>query len=608
MKKNILWLGLSCLLVIAILLASCSTSRPATTTTRTTATTTAIATSKPATVATAVPTSKPVTPTTGKWWYKFGEPQYGDVITVLTTSDYTSFDPYRTLSSIPYFETLGTYSWTVERETWNFQTNFVPEQYRAGLLAESWEQPDLKTTIFHLRKGVRWHDKAPVNGRELTSDDIVYSYNRLFGLGSGFTKPSPYFDSTPYAGLTSVTTPDKYTVVFNWRTPSLDNLATLMDVPSSNFIMAREVVDKYGNLEDWRNAVGTGPFMLNDYVSSSSLTFIRNPNYWGYDERHPENKLPYADAYKILIISDIATQLSALRTSKVDFLPNLSWDKAATLTKTNPELQQIATPAPGVDVDLRCDKAPFTDLRVRTALQMSIDLNTIAATYYGGSVDGTPCGLVPPAFVGYYTPYNKWPQKIKDEYAYNPSMAKKLLSEAGYPNGFKTNVVARTNSDLDLLQIIKSYFSDIGVDMEIRVMDVTSWTTFARDGKQDQMVLASGSALSVAVPNPPDRILARRISNMYTNYTFNNDPVFDKFYQKYTTSLDPIERQRMVVEGNDYAIAQHWSVNILPLRLYNIYQPWFKGYSGEYAGNNGCLVTYSAKLWIDQKLRRSMGR
>ena len=71
-----------------------------------------------------------------------------------------------------------------------------------------------------------------------------------------------------------------------------------------------EAVKKWGNLNDWHHAIGTGPFILKDFVSGSSATLIKNPNYWGYDERYPQNKLPYVDTVKFLIIPDEATATS----------------------------------------------------------------------------------------------------------------------------------------------------------------------------------------------------------------------------------------------------------------------------------------------------------
>jgi ABC-type transport system substrate-binding protein len=93
-------------------------------------------------------------------------------------------------------------------------------------------------------------------------------------------------------------------------------------------------------------------------------------------------------------------------------------------------------------------------------------------------------------------PYQQWPQDLKDEYAYNPTKAKQLLAAAGFPNGFNTDLVAASDSDLDLAQIVKSYFAVIGINMEIRVMDAASWTSFVYTGrKQDALAQRSIGAL-----------------------------------------------------------------------------------------------------------------
>ena len=83
------------------------------------------------------------------------------------------------------------------------------------------------------------------------------------------------------------------------------------------FIYPPEVIEEHGDAQDWRNLVGTGPYMLTDWVKDSSVTYTKNPNYWGYDEKFPENRLPYLDEVKSLIIPDSSTLLAALRTGKI---------------------------------------------------------------------------------------------------------------------------------------------------------------------------------------------------------------------------------------------------------------------------------------------------
>jgi len=113
----------------------------------------------------------------------------------------------------------------------------------------------------------------------------------------------------------------------------------------------------------------------------------------------------------------------------------------------------------------------YTDIRVRQALQMAIDLPTIAATLYGGTTDPSPSTLTSNYMTGWGFPYSQWPQDLKDQYAYNPTGAKKLLADAGYPNGFNTNIVVVPEVNMDVLQAVKAYFAVIGVNMDIRVMD-----------------------------------------------------------------------------------------------------------------------------------------
>ena len=126
------------------------------------------------------------------------------------------------------------------------------------------------------------------------------------------------------------------------------------------------------------------------------------------------------------------------------------------MRKTNPEILQVFTPLPPTfTLDMRIDKTPFNDIRVRKAMQMAIDLPAIAKDYYRGTVEPYPDTLTSRYMKGWGFPYEDWPQELKDEYAYNPAAAKKMLADAGYPNGFKTNIVVDTTTDMDLLKMVK---------------------------------------------------------------------------------------------------------------------------------------------------------
>lgn len=163
-----------------------------------------------------------------------------------------------------------------------------------------------------------------------------------------------------------------------------------------------------GPLTDWKNVVGSSPWVLTDFVNGSKMEFSRNPDYWGYDERYPKNRLPYADKLIELAIPDPATSLAAMRSGQIDMwtdpMGSLPWQQADTLSKSNPDINQVAQPKPSAVLLLRCDTKPFTDVNVRKALNMAINRPDIAKSYYGGLSDGKPCGLVGPTLTGWYTP------------------------------------------------------------------------------------------------------------------------------------------------------------------------------------------------------------
>jgi peptide/nickel transport system substrate-binding protein len=534
-------------------------------------------------------------------------PQYGGTFTYRMTKAPSNFDPYLGVASgilSLWMERPATRDWSVDRNIFDHKTRFTPTEYTAGMLAESWElTPDFLTCIFHIRKGVYWHDKPPVNGREFTADDMEYFFHRFLGLGSGYTEPSPYTNVRNYATIKSVAATDKYTLVFEFKEPSLQQLEMLISDATYNMIgTPRESIEQWGDLNDWEHAIGTGPFMLVDFVADSSLTAVRNPNYWGYDDFYPENRLPYVDKVKILIIPDESTALAALRTGKISLMENLSWEIAGNIAKTNPELLQVTRPQDAPCIMMLVDKEPFNDFRVRRAMQMAIDLKTIAETYYGGTIDGTPMGLV--GHKGYYTPFDEWPQEVKDGYIYNPEGAKKLLAESGYPDGFKCTLTAQYTDDLDLYQIIQAYLSDIGVYMEIEVFEPSTFKAYTSASKHE---MATNPNTGTTCINPARMALNYRYSghSLYNTHHIN-DPIFEEYYNKAQAALSQEELRNIIIEADMYATSQQWVVNVLPTTSFCIYQPWLRGFNGE-----NTINVYGETFkwfWIDQDLMKEMGR
>jgi peptide/nickel transport system substrate-binding protein len=535
---------------------------------------------------------------------EFGKPKYGNTITLRIDSDIMTFDPndnsFRYSIMSGWLECLHTGDWSLEPIP--FDQKYKHINHTNCQLAESWEFSEPSTYIVHLRKGIHWQDIPPVNGREFTSDDVAYHYHRLYGLGHGFTQPGPgaHYQFTP---LESVTVIDKYTVAFKWKVANQEVIRDAMQaVGSLASIESSEAVEKWGDLKDWHHAIGTGPFILKDFIPGKSATLIKNHDYWGYDEQNPKNKLPYVDTLKILIIPEKADAIEALRAGKIDALDELLPSEVEELQKTNPELLQVTYPAPdALTIDPRNDLPPFNDIRVRKAMQMAVDLPAICKTYYHDTCRPYPSSTTSYYMKGWGFPYEEWPQDLKDEYAYNPVLAKQLLADAGYPGGFKTNIIANATGDLNILQIVKSYFERVGIEMEIHTMNAAAYTNFINAHEHNQLVYNGRIGKLGAIGSNPVNFLSRFSPG---NYMGISDPVYAAFHPKAWTVSSFDEIKKLLRDCNEHVARQHYLVSLLQPMEYALYQPRLKGYNGQFdsissAAGPHRLFYYLARFWID---------
>src|SRR5262247_934365 len=240
-------------------------------------------------------------------------PKRGGTIT-LRLWDPPHFDPYLQVS----YKTHIVYSFTHSRLVkYKSGPGVVPGTFAIeGDLAESWSQPDETTYLFKLRKGVRWQPKPPVNGRELTAEDVRYTVERFLSVKGN---PMAYMLSS----VDRVDAVDRYTVKFVLKEP----FSWLLDVlanPMAVAIVARECVEKFGDLKKVEAVVGTGPWMLDSYRPNVGLTFVRNPN-------HFVSGLPYIDRIEYLVDEDNASRMAAFLSGKYD----LGWEFPGSINRTD---------------------------------------------------------------------------------------------------------------------------------------------------------------------------------------------------------------------------------------------------------------------------------
>ena len=557
-------------------------------------------------------------PTTGKM---VSAPEYGGTITYgrvswAEHSDVWYISGWATHNIGLVNEMLGIGDWGLDRDEWDWLVLAdQPLSAWRGALAESWETPDDTTIIFNIRQGVHWHDKAPMNGRELTAKDVEYNWQRLLGLGK-FSEagPSLMAGGFPPEDFESVTATDDWTVVFKLTKPNFNALKNLLGQWIA-VIYPPEVIEEHGDYKDWRNTVGTGPYELTEVVEDSSRTWTKNPDYWGYDPKYPENRLPYVDKVVTLLMPEAATRLAALRAGQLDMLGTVgdtqlrSIDEVEGLKRTNPEivLHQYKFRSDNVFYLVGLERPPWNDIRVRQAMQMALDLDTVVDTYYKGYGDATPQGQIGNDVAGIGTPFEEWPEAVKKTYRYDPEGAEALLDAAGYPRGadgirFKTGMAYFERYDVSYAELAAGYWREIGVDVEIDVLGVGETGVVTAD--QDTYRISWGEgAFRYALPGPVTWLFySERASRDGLQ-----DPDYDALVNAMLAASTLDEQNRLAKEANMYIIENQFRVWGPETPQFQATQPWIVGYNGEMRLGDGETQSFLAYLWIDSALKAAMG-
>ena len=459
-------------------------------------------------------------------------------------------------------ENLSILDWSTSRDEFDFAAA-LPPVHTIGLLAESWSQPDPLTYVLNIRQGVRFHDKAPVHGRLLTAEDVEFNFHRILGIGSGYTERSEFANAGLWAGveLESVTATDSSTVVIKLAAPNSGALAAIIQ-GDPNFMYAPEVIRAKGNASDWRDLVGTGPYSLTDWTKGSSVTWDKNPDYWRFDEKFPENRLPYFDQIRGLVMPEVATYVSALRTGQVDYIGAAggtttlrSVDQLESLQRTNPELKVYPFALRSdQDVGMNIKVKPFDDIRVRKAMQMALNLDEIDQGYFKGLADAIPQGQISRFNGAVATPFEDWLADVKKAFEYDPAGAEALLDEAGYPRDddgvrFETEITHLERYDLNHTELLISYWDAIGVKVEAVVTPAAEHVAIRTDGSYE-LISAEG-----AYKGLPQGILGKFLGTSWNTSEADDEWYKAKFAEfQAATTLD--EQNAALRELDMYSIEQ----------------------------------------------------
>jgi peptide/nickel transport system substrate-binding protein len=457
------------------------------------------------------------------------------------------FDPHLTVSYKTHIAYTFTHSRLVKHKAGpGVQPGTFPIE---GDLAESWTQPNENTYVFKLRRGVRWHNKPPVNGRELTSDDVVYTLER-------FRTVKGNANAYMLAALDKVEAPDKYTVKFTLKEPYawfLDILANPMAV----CIVAKECVEKMGgDLKKPEATVGTGPWMLDSYRPNVGMTLVRNPTYF-------VPGLPNIERIEALVDEDKASRIAAFLTGKYDlgteFPGTIDWTDWDVVKKGRRDLKTQLYPSNVMShIYVRNDKPPFSDVRVRRAMSLAINRQAITdATYEGNGAFNPP---VPAALKEWSIPIDQLGEGAR---YYKPDLAaaRKLMAEAGHPNGFPATMDFTTYGStvlVDQAQLILKDLKSIGIEVKLNTKEYGAYIATTFYGKYDSMAFGPQTPFL----EPDNFLYGQYYPGEIKNHGHINDPVVADMLIRQRRTPDPAKRREQIFEIQRYLAKQQYYVQI----------------------------------------------
>ncbi len=405
-----------------------------------------------------------------------------------------------------------------------------------GDLAESWTQPNETTYVFKLRRGVRWHPKPPVNGRELTAEDVRYTVERFLTVKGN---PSAYM-LKPVGRVEAV---DRYTVRFTLTEPfawSLDMLAS----PMFTAIVAKECVDTFGDLKKAESVVGTGPWMLEGYRPNRGLSFVRHPGYF-------LPGLPHIDRVEAVVEEDNASRMAAFLAGRYDLgwefggiIPRADWLQIKeALRARRPRLRTAEFPS-NVEyhVSMRADRPPFNDPRVRQALSLAVDRPGIVDAIFEGAAALNPA--VPAAFKEWSLPIDRLGDGAR-YFRHDPAEARRLLAAAGYPNGFPAALCYATYGSqiiTDMAQLVATGLREACVDVKLDQREYGAFIATCYFGNFDTLAYGPQTPYT----DPHSYVYSMHFPGEQKNQSHVDHPVATDLLVRQQRTFDPAKRRDLL--------------------------------------------------------------
>jgi len=377
---------------------------------------------------------------------------------------------------------------------------------------------------------------------------------------------------------------DRYTVKLLLKEP----FVWLLDVlarPQAMWIIAPEVVHQYGDLKLPETAIGTGPFLLERYEPNVKAVFKRHPEYF-------RTGLPWVDGVEWLVINDDSTRLAMYRTGQLDMLGVRQPDLDA-LKQSHPHyLYQDYLSNVASALFMRTDQAPFHDVRVRRAIFHALDRQGLIEAV---AIRGEPTPAVPRGLTEWSLPLDQLGAGAR-YYQYDPPEAKRLLAEAGMPQGFQTQLTATGGFGrdvLDAVQLVQRQLKDVGIEAALRRQEYGAYVATTRLGKFEGMVYAPFTLAW----EPHTTLYAAYSPDQPLNAGHVNDPQLTAMLKEQQRTKAPEARKQLIFAIQRYEAEQQYYVYTYSAMNTVSWQPYVKHFAPSPTWDIGGLA---AALWLER--------
>jgi peptide/nickel transport system substrate-binding protein len=453
-----------------------------------------------------------------------------------------------------------------------------------GDLAESWDRPNDTTYVFKLRKGVRWHPKPPVNGRELTAEDVVFTFQRAMTITGNPSRAT-------FEQIERVEAVDRYTVRFTLKEP----FAWFLDSAALAYVLPKEAADKDGFFKRAETVIGTGPWMLERYEPNVRLSFARNPHFY-------RPGLPYADGVEVKVDIDPASKLAAWLGGQYDFAPEIQM----TLQRT--DLEVVKRRKPGIVTTEftwlistlgvpNLGAEPLSDLRVRRALYMGCNGKQVIEVNPFGYGHGTANPAVPAALRDWTIPISELTPDGRRLYEHDPAEAKRLLAQAGHGGGLKFAAESTGSwgpAFSDVVQAILAQWKRVGVEVELKLKEGNAFIASVLGRKFERLAMT----LRGGATTPDPYLFHAHVPGSPLNTAGVNDPKLTEMLRLQRRVFDDKKRREIIYDIQRHCAQHAYYLYVSPsARVVSAWEPYVKNFTPNVSLDYGGRLMVA---WLDR--------